>query len=60
MLSGSGWQGTDPAGAIHRLALWVGALSTAGACADLLPWEGMGVWGKGPAHSHQQRHEGEG
>ena len=28
--SGSGGQATNPAGAIHRLALWVGGLSTAG------------------------------
>ena len=29
-LPGNGGQATDPAGAIHRLALWVGGLSTVG------------------------------
>jgi hypothetical protein len=32
---GSGGQATDPAGAIHRLALWVGGLSTAGVMGTL-------------------------
>ena len=36
-MPGSGGQATDPARAIHRLALWVGGLSTAGVM-DRLKW----------------------
>jgi hypothetical protein len=32
--SGSGGQATHPAGAVHRLVLWAGGLSTAGECAQ--------------------------
>jgi hypothetical protein len=56
-LPGNGGQATDPAGAIHRLALWVGGLSTVGVM-DEHPhrWHPAPLHGPVPIPRHCRTH----